>query len=117
MKINWVTTLIAICLSVLITFGFYSFIPIEKDTVLHNVTTVISFIFILMTFVLSLGVSFSEGRTTAVIRTTSFIFLFIGVLSLTLLSYLNSSIPFLVILMGMLFLVYLLIVYALAKAE
>tara|TARA_B110000444_G_scaffold43260_1_gene39133 strand:+ start:326 stop:679 length:354 start_codon:yes stop_codon:yes gene_type:complete len=117
MKINWITTLTALCISLLITYGFYSFLPIEKNTALHNVTISFSFIFIFITFVLSIGVSFPERRTTVVVRTSSLIFFCIGILSLILLTYFNSTIPFLIIFFGILLLIYFLIIYAFVKAE
>jgi len=117
MRINWVPTLIAISISLLLTYGFYVFIPIEKNTLLHQATLVISFIFFLITFALTIGVSFQQDRTTAVIRTTSLVFLFIGIFLLSVLSFISNSVPLLIIIMGMLILVYLLILYALYNAE
>tara|TARA_B110000459_G_C16593423_1_gene487411 strand:- start:91 stop:444 length:354 start_codon:yes stop_codon:yes gene_type:complete len=117
MRINWVTTLIAVCISLLLTYSFYLFIPIEKNTLLHQATSAISLIFFLITFVLTIGVAFEESRTTTVVRTTSLVFLFIGLITLSMLSYLSNSVPLLIIIMGMLILVYLLILYALYNAE
>lgn len=117
MKINWITTFLAVFISLLVTYGFYMFMPIEKNTMLHNVTTSVTLIFFLMTFVLSIGVSFQAGRTTTVVRTTSFVFLFLGGFLITLLSLFNKSIPLLIIIMGAVILVYILILYALINAE
>ena len=79
--------------------------------------SLIALIFFLITFVLSIGITFVESRTTTVVRTTSLVFLFIGLITLSMLSYLSNSVPLLIIIMGILILVYLLILYALYNAE
>ena len=117
MKLNWITTLIAVLLSSLITYMIYSFIPVSKTEPIFNFYVVTSFILTLITLVLSMGVSFERGRITAVIRIVSFSTFLLGTIGLVIMSTFSKSVPGIIIFSGMTLIVYFLVIYMISKAE
>tara|TARA_B110000908_G_C10037430_1_gene350199 strand:+ start:260 stop:604 length:345 start_codon:yes stop_codon:yes gene_type:complete len=113
MKLNFAQTSIAIAISLLIAYGFYSFHDSENKVML----SLGSFIFFATTLVTTIGVSFERPRTTTNIRTVSGIFFIIALFSNLVFSFLTFSIPGYVIVNGMLFLIFSLIVYSINKAK
>ncbi len=117
MKINKVTTSIAIAISVLISYGFYAFWRGETYNTLHFATIIISLLFLVLTLTSAIGISFKTSRITIIIRSVAGMFFLIGFVLLILLANFSSSLPFLVILMGGLTLIFVLIVYAVSKSR
>jgi hypothetical protein len=113
MKIDIIKTLIAIAVSALIAYGFYSFHNTENTQLL----TLIVFIELFITSFLVLGLRFELNRTTIHVRTVSTIFFFVFLIINILFSFFSFSIPVYIILNGLLFLTNILIVYSLLKAK
>jgi hypothetical protein len=113
MKINFVQTIIAIALSILIAYGLYSFHDSENKILL----SVGSFVFLAATLILTIGTSFEQSRTTTNIRVVSGIFFAVALISNLIFTFINFSVPIYIITNGILTLVFLLIVYSVNKAK
>jgi len=118
LHINPITSLIAIAISVLIAYGFYSFGIISDFHSSHHLIIVFSaFVFSSITLLVTIGINFETSRITAVIRTTSFVFFCVGLIATVLLNMFTSSIPLLIITMGILFLTFVFLIYSLSKTD
>lgn len=113
MKINFVQTIIAIAVSSLIAYGFYSFCGNKNKALL----TMGSFIFLATTLVITIGVNFEKSRTTSNVRVVSGIFFAIALMSNLVFSFFTFSTPSYVITNGILLLIYMLIAYSINKAK
>jgi len=113
MKLNFVPTLIAIAISVLITYGLYSF----HDSGNKILLSLGSFIFLATTLVITIGVNFEQSRTTTNIRVVSGIFFAIAFASNLIFSFFKFSTPVYIITNGFLLLIFILIVYSINKAK
>ena len=113
MKINFVQTIIAIAVSLLIAYGLYSFHDSENKILL----SVGSFVFLATALVMSIGASFELPRTTTNIRVVSGIFFVIALISNLIFTFINFSVPSYVIINGILLLVFILIAYSINKAK
>lgn len=113
MKINFVQTIIAIAVSLLIAYGLYSFHDSENKILL----SVGSFVFLATALVMTIGASFELPRTTTNIRVVSGIFSAIALISNLIFTFINFSVPSYVIINGILLLVFILIAYSINKAK
>ena len=113
MKINFVQTIIAIVLSLLISYGLYSFHDSENKILL----SLGSFIFLAVTLVITIGVNFEQSRTTTNVRVVSGIFFVIAFVSNLLFSFFTFSTPSYIITNGILLLIFVLISYSINKAK
>ncbi len=113
MKINFIPTLIALALSVLIAYGLY-FFHIGENKILLGFG---SALFFGLTLILTYGVSYELPRTGVNVRVVSGIFFLIGLIENIVFSFLNYSIPIYVITNGVLILIYILISYFIFKAR
>lgn len=113
MKIDFVKTIIAIAVSMLIAYGFYSFHHSENSQLL--VAT--SFIELLLSGFFVLGLRFEQARTTTNVRVVSTIFFFVFLLSNITFSFFEFSKQAYIIMNGLLALTSILIVYSLLKAK
>ena len=113
MKINFVQTIIAIVLSLLIAYGLYSFHDSENKILL----SLGSFIFLAVTLVITIGVNFEQSRTTTNVRVVSGIFFVIAFVSNLLFSFFTFSSPSYIITNGILLLIFVLISYSINKAK
>jgi hypothetical protein len=113
MKINFVQTIIAIVLSLLIAYGLYSFHDSENKILLSTG----SFVFIATTLVLSIGISFQLPRTTINTKVISGIFFAVALISNLIFTFIKFSVPSYVIINGILLLVFILIAYLINKAK
>jgi hypothetical protein len=113
MKINFIKTVIAICVSGLIAYGFYSFHETDNKLLL----SIGSFVFLSLTLLFTLSISFSLPRTTTMIRTVSGIFFVIAFVSNMLFSFFNFSTPIYVIINGIAIMTYVLIAYSIGRAK
>jgi len=107
MKFNPITSAIAIGLSALIAYGFYSF----NDNSLKVVLSAGSFIFLGLTLLFSIGAgsgSFARNLNT---RTASWFFFFLALASHLLFSFVTFTVPAYVVTHGIMFLLYLLVLY------
>ncbi len=113
MKVNFVKTIIAIALSLLITYGFYSFHDSENKILLSSG----SFVFLTVTLIFAIGSSFEFPRTTTNVRVVSGIFFAIALISNLVFTFLYFSVPSYIIINGILLLVFILITYSINKAK
>ena len=113
MKINFVQTIIAIVLSLLIAYGLYSFHDSENKILLSTG----SFVFIATTLVLSIGISFQLPRTTINTKVISGIFFAVALISNLIFTFIKFSVPSYVIINGILLLVFILIAYSINRAK
>jgi hypothetical protein len=113
MKINTIKAIIAICVSGLIAYGFYSFHKTDNKLLL----SLGSFVFLSLTLLFTLSISFSLSRTTTMIRTVSGIFFAIAFVSNLLFSFFNFSTPIYVIINGIVIMAYALIAYSISRAK
>jgi hypothetical protein len=113
MKLNFVPTIIAIALSALIAYGLYSFHDSENKILL----SLGSFVFLVTTLVIAIGVNFEQPRTTTNIRVVSGIFFVIALASNLIFSFFTFSTPSYLITNGILLLIFALIAYSINKAK
>jgi hypothetical protein len=113
MKFNIVTTFIALCLSALIAFGFYSF----NDNALKAALCIGSFILISITLVMAIGIRFNNYRGNINIRATSVTFFVAALVSNLIFSFVVFSLPAYIVTHGILLLLYLLVVYLILKPK
>jgi hypothetical protein len=104
MKINFVQTIIAIAVSLLIAYGLYSFHDSENKILLSAG----SFVFLAITLILTIGTSFELPRTTTNVRVVSGIFFAVALISNLIFTFIAFSIPSYVITNGILLLVFIL---------
>ena len=113
MKLDFVQTIIALALSLLIAYGLYSFHDSENKLLLSAG----SLVFFAATLILSIGSSFELTRTTTNIRIVSGIFFAIALISNLIFTFINFSITGYVIINGILFLLFILIAYSINRAK
>jgi hypothetical protein len=113
MKINFIKSIIALSTSGLIAYGFYSFHNSDNKVLLCAG----SFVFILLTLLFTIGISFDLPRTSTMVRTVSAIFFVVALTSNITFSFVSFSVPLYVITNGLLILLYTLISYSIAKAK
>jgi len=113
MKINFVPTIIAIVISLLISYGLYSFHDSENKILLSAG----SFVFLATSLVMAIGASFEFPRTTTNVRVVSGIFFTIALISNLIFAFINFSVPSYIIINGILLLVFMLIAYSLIKSK
>lgn len=113
MKLNFVKSIISIAVSGLIAYGFYSFHESNNRLLL----SVGSFLFLSLTLLFTLAVSFEQSRTTTMTRSTSAIFFVIAFASNLIFSFFTFTTPIYVIVNGIAFLTYSLITYSISRAK
>ena len=113
MKLNFVQTIIAIAVSLLIAYGLYSFHESENKILL----SLGSFVFLAITLVITIGVNFEQSRTTTNIRVVSGIFFVLAFISNLIFSFFTFSTPSYIIINGILLLIFVLIIYSIYKAK
>ncbi len=113
MKINLIQFVIALAISLLIAYGFYSFYESEQKTLL----SVGSFVFLSITLILTIGTNFDSTRSTTNVRVFSGIFFLIGLISNLIFSFIDFSTAGYLITNGILLLVFILIAYSIQKAK
>ena len=113
MKLNFIQTIIAIAVSLLIAYGLYSFHHSENKVLL----SLGSFVFLATTLVITIGVNFEQSRTTTNVRVVSGIFFVISLASNLIFSFFTFSTLSYVITNGILLLIFVLIAYSINKAK
>ena len=113
MKINFVQTIIAIALSLLISYDLYSFHNSENKMLLSAG----SFVFLAATLVMTIGTSFEFPRTTTNVKVVSGIFFAVALISNLIFTFIKFSVPSYVIINGILLLVFILIAYLINRAK
>ena len=113
MKINFVTTIIATAISLLISYGFYGFFEGDNKMII----SVGTFVFLTITSVATIGVNFEKERSTTNIRVVSSIFFAIALISGLFYSFCNFSTAAFIIPNGLLLMIFILIVYSINKTK
>ena len=113
MKINFVQTIIAIALSLLISYGLYSFHDSENKMLLSAG----SFLFLALTLIITIGASFELPRTTTNVKVVSGIFFAVALISNLIFTFIKFSVPSYVIINGILLLVFILIAYSINRVK
>lgn len=113
MKINFLQTIIAIAVSLLIAYGLYSFHDSENKILLSAG----SFLFLATTLVINIGTSFQLPRTTTNVRVVSGFFFAVALISNLIFTFIKFSVPSYVITNGILLLVFILITYSINNAK
>jgi hypothetical protein len=113
MKINFVQTIIAIAVSLLIAYGLYSF-HVSENKILLSAG---SFVFLTTALVMTFGTSFEFPRTTTNMRVVSGIFFAVALISNLIFTFIAFSVPSYVITNGILLLIFILIAYSINRAK
>lgn len=113
MKINPVKSAIAIAISSLLTYGIYTSHEGENKIFLG----VGSFIFLILTLVMTIGVSFEFSRTSTNIKYVSGLFFLIALFSNLFYTFIYFSIPSYIIINGILMSLFILLTYSINKAK
>jgi len=113
MKINFVQTIIAIAVSLLIAYGLYSFHSSENKILLSAG----GFVFLTTTLVLAIGTNFEYPRTTTNIRVVSVIFFAIALISNLIFTFISFSVPSYIVTNGLLLLLFILITNSINRAK
>jgi hypothetical protein len=113
MKINFVPTIISIAVSLLISYGFYSYHSGGNKILL----SVGGFVFLASTLTLAIGTNFELSRTTTNVRVVSGIFFAICLFSNIIFTFIAFAVPAYVITNGILMLAFILITFLINKAK
>lgn len=111
MKLNPVTSIIAVGISLIIAYGFYSFGSTSHKIILAGV----SLVFSAATLIPALGLSLSNYRKNMNMRATAFVFFIVAVITLSMFSFAKIGQQAFIVFFGILFLLYLLIFYYLVR--
>jgi hypothetical protein len=111
MKINPVTTAIAIAISALIAYGFYSF----NDNALKVLLSIGSFVILAICLVFTIGGRYDYYATNVNVRSASLFFFVVGFASHLIFSFLQFTIPVYIVTHGIILLLYLLTLYKITR--
>lgn len=113
MKLKFVPALIALAMAALIAFGMYSFtIGLNKELIGLG-----SFLFVAVTLISAIGVSYDYKRTGTNVRALAMVFFFIALISNIGFVYFPFSQVAYIITNGILLLVFILISYYIVGAK
>lgn len=113
MKLNLVQSIVAVAISILISYAIYSFHTGENKILL----CIGNFVLLASTLIICIGASFELPRTTTNVRVLSILFFLIALVINLVFTFINFSIPSYVVTNGITFLLFFLIVYSLIKAK
>jgi hypothetical protein len=113
MKLNFIQTIIAIVVSLLIAYGLYIFHGSENKILLSAGC----FVFLAVTLVITIGVNFELPRTTTNVKVVSGIFFVIALISNLVFTFVSFSVPIYVITNGILLLIFVFIAYSINRAK
>lgn len=113
MKIDYIKTIIALAISILIAYGFYSFYHLGNSQLLVMIT----FIELFISSLFVLGLNFKLNRTTLNVRVVSSIFFFVFLITNLIFSLFDFSRQTYIIINGLIILIGVLIVYSLVKLK
>lgn len=111
MKFNFITSAIALCLSGLIAYGFYSFSTNENNEVL----AIGSFILLGFILIILIGKQYNYYAQAINIRTVSLIFFGVFFTANILFSFIAFKIDAYIVINSITFLLYLLLIYFLIR--
>lgn len=113
MKKKNLQTSIAIIASLLIAYGLYSFHDSENKLLLSAG----SFLFLSVTLIFAIGITFEQPKTTTNIKVVSGLFFTIALIINIVFAIIDFSIPSFIITNGILLLVFILITYSIYNAK
>ena len=113
MKLNYVQTILAIAISILIAYGLYSLADNEHKMILSAG----SFVFFAITLIITLGARFSLTRTTTNVKVVGGIFFLVAFISNLTFTFIEFSAPSYFIVNGILALIFILIIYSINQAK
>ena len=113
MKLNAIETIIAIAISLLLTYGMYYFHNIGNKMLLSAG----SFMFLSITLIITIAATFELPRTTTNIKVISGIFFVIALISNIIFTFINFSVPVYIITNGVGLLAFILIIFSINKAK
>ncbi len=113
MKLNTITSAIAIAISALIAYGFYSFGSNEQNLLLTGG----SFILLGTTLVLSIGVRYTIYNMGINAHGISTFFFLAGFISNLVFSFISFTASAYIIVHGIMFLLYLLLLYYVIRSQ
>ncbi len=113
MKIDFLQTIIAIAVSLLIAYGLFSFNEFENKLLLGAG----SFVFLSVTLILTMGANFELSRTTTNVRVVSGIFFIVALISNLIFTFIDFSFPSYIIINGIILLVFISIAYSIIKSK
>lgn len=115
MKINFIPSIIAIVLSALIAFGMYSWCRCKDMNLL---IAIVSGMCMCLTSGLALGISWSDARKSTNIKIVSSVFASLEIaINVIFCSLITFSVPAYIITIGISLLIWMLIIYGIAKAN
>lgn len=106
MKLDIVKSLIAVAISALLAYACYEICDYERQ---QWVIAVGSFVSIGIPMTLALGVSSQQERSSVMLKTLSWVFLLIEIVSSGVFSFFDFSIPVYIIVNGLILLTFVLI--------
>jgi hypothetical protein len=113
MRVNFIPTIIAIAISLLIAYGLYAFYDGENKFLLFGG----SFFLLAATLFAAIGTDMHQPRTSFNIKVVSGVFFAIALGGNVLFSLFHFSIPAYILTNGILFLIFILIVYSIYRAQ
>jgi hypothetical protein len=113
MKLNFVQSIMAILISLLISYGLYSYNESQNKILL----SIGSFVFLSATSVLTFGSSFELPRTTINIRVVSGVFFTIALVTNLIFAFQFFSTPSYILTNGILLVLFSLITYSINKSN
>lgn len=113
MKLNFILTIIATGICLLIAYAFYTYSPTDTKMMF----SIGSFLFLLFSSIGFISLSFNQPRTTTNIKTISGIFFFLGLTLNIVGSMLDFRQATYVVTLGLLFMIYLLLSYSIARQK
>lgn len=114
MKLDWIKSLIVVCLTALIAYGFYEFANEESNKLLLSIG---SFLLISITAIFSFGVNLNEPRIGMMFKTLSIVWFFLVIVENFIFSFFNFSIPLYIILNGTTILLYAIIAVSIYRTQ
>lgn len=113
---NFIPNIISIIVSLLIGYGFYAFYYGEKESMIQLITSIVAFVFSAIMLVTSFGINFETDRIKTVINFVGTTFFIIGIILLSVIMIYSATLPWLILPMGLLLMIYLSIVYFVSKS-
>ena len=113
MKLNFIPTIIAIAISILIAYGLCNF-HLGDDKAIISLG---SFLFVATTLIMAIAATTEYPRTNTNIKTVSGVFFIVALVSNIIFTLIPLALPLYVVTNGVLLLVFILIVYLIYKAK
>ncbi|RZJ72356.1 MAG: hypothetical protein EOO45_11005 [Flavobacterium sp.] len=113
MRLNNVIAILSVGICALIAYGFYSF----NDNPQKLMLSLGSFILLTATLLMTLAVRFDDYRTAVNARVVSMVFFSLAFVTNVVFSFFNFSSDSYIIINGIIFLLYLLLMYFLVRPQ